>query len=210
MRIQFTVPFAAVLSLAVAAGAASAQSGPPDVPGKVDPSRVAAGSYKVDPDHTQVVFTANHFGFSNYCGMIGAVTGTMTLDPKQPEAARLVIELPLGSAITTSKALDEHLQKADFFETDKFPTATFRSTRIEVAGDRAEITGDLTLRGVTKPVVLAARFTGAGVNPMNKAATVGFEATASVKRSEFGIKFALPMVADRVDLRIVAAFEKTE
>lgn len=186
----------------------SAQTAPPERPGKPDLSRVAAGTYKVDPDHTQVVFTANHFGFTDYNGLIGGITGTLTIDPQRPEGATLAIEIPLSTAVTTSSNLNAHLQQADFFETAKFPTATFRSTRIEVTGDLAEITGDLTLRGVTKPVVLAARFTGAGVNPMNKAATIGFEATAAVVRSGFGITFAVPMIADKVDLRIVGAFEK--
>ncbi|MFL9825270.1 YceI family protein [Rhodoplanes sp. SY1] len=202
---------AAVLVAALlAATPLTAQTAPAELPGKVDVSRVAGGTYKVDPDHTQVAFTVNHFGFTDYFGLLGGSTGTLTLDPKRPGAAQVTIEIPLAAAVTTSKELDAHLQAADFFETAKFPKASFRSTRVEVDGERARIVGDLTLRGVTRPVVLDARFTGAGVNPMNKAATIGFEATTSVKRSEFGMKFALPVVSDQVDLRIVAAFEKAE
>ncbi|MBK5957768.1 hypothetical protein CCR97_06025 [Rhodoplanes elegans] len=202
---------AAVLVAALlAATPLTAQTAPAELPGKVDVSRVAGGTYKVDPDHTQVAFTVNHFGFTDYFGLLGGSTGTLTLDPKRPGAAQVTIEIPLAAAVTTSKELDAHLQAADFFETAKFPKASFRSTRVEVDGERARIVGDLTLRGVTRPVVLDARFTGAGINPMNKAATIGFEATTSVKRSEFGMKFALPVVSDQVDLRIVAAFEKAE
>src|SRR3546814_17476020 len=98
----------------------------------------------------------------------------------------MTIEIPLTKVTTTSDELDGHLQTPDFFETAKFPTATFRSTDIAVNGDTAKITGDLTIRGVTKPVALAARFIGAGTNPMNQAETIGFEANAPVKRSDFG------------------------
>ncbi|MDC7784125.1 YceI family protein [Rhodoplanes sp. TEM] len=206
MRIFLPAAVAAVVL--VLSGPASAQSAPPERPGRPDVSRVAAGTYKVDTDHTQVAFTVNHFGFTDYHGLIGGSTGSLTIDPSQPAAAKVEIEIPLGAAITTSKALDAHLQKADFFETARFPKATFRSTRIEVDGERARIVGDLTLRGVTQPVVLDARFTGAGVNPMNKAATIGFEASTSIKRSAFGMTFAVPMVSDQVDLTIAAAFEK--
>ena len=209
MRNYRSVAVAAIIALALVSPAA-AQSAPPERPGKVDVSRVAAGTYKVDTDHTQVAFTVNHFGFTDYHGLIGGSSGTLTLDPKQPGAARVEIEIPLAAAITTSKALDEHLRKADFFETAKYPKATFRSTRIEVDGERARIVGDLTLRGVTHPVVLDARFTGAGVNPMNKAATIGFEASTTIKRSAFGMTYVVPMVSDQVDLQISAAFEKAD
>src|SRR3546814_11121790 len=97
------------------------------------------------------------------------VTGVQT-------CALPIFEIPLTKVTTTSSELDGHLQTPDFFETAKFPTATFRSTDIVVNGDTATITGDLTIRGVTKPVAMAARFIGAGTNPTNKAETIGFAA----------------------------------
>jgi polyisoprenoid-binding protein YceI len=187
---------------------AAAPAGAEEVPGKVDASRVTAGTYKVDTSHTQVVFEVNHFGFNAYHGLLGGATGTLTLDPAKPEGAKLAIEIPLKEVVTTSTELNAHLAKDDFFDVAKHPVATFTSTKIDVSGEKATITGDLTLRGVTKSVVLDAEFTGAGENPMNKALTAGFEATTTLKRSDFGIDYALPLVSDEVDLRVTVAFEK--
>lgn len=194
--------------LAAMATPLAAQNPPSMAPGTADPARVKAGSYAVDGAHTQVVWTVNHFGINAYNGIFGDVTGTLVLDPARPSAAKLSVTIPLAKVATTSDALNKHLMSADFFDVGKYPTASFVSTRIEPQGTRARITGNLTLHGVTKPVTLDARFTGAGDNPMNKAATVGFEATASIDRSEFGMGYGIPMVADRVDLRITAAFER--
>jgi polyisoprenoid-binding protein YceI len=178
-----------------------------DLPGAVDTSRVQAGTYNVDSAHTQVAFTVNHFGFNIYHGLIGGSTGKLTLDPKAPENASLEIEIPLSGVVTTSEDLTNHLKGADFFDVAKFPTATFKSTKVEIEGEEATITGDLTLHGVTKSVTIEAGFTGAGTNPMSKAETVGFEGGTTIKRSEFGIDKFVPNVGDEVDLDITAAFE---
>jgi polyisoprenoid-binding protein YceI len=162
----------------------------------------------VDTAHTQVAWAVNHLGFNVYHGLLGGATGTLTLDPARPAAASVTIDIPLAQAVTTSTGLDKHLATADFFDTAKYPTAQFRSTSVAVTGTRARITGNLTLRGVTRPVVLEAVFTGAGPNPMNKKPTVGFEATTSIQRSQFGMGYGLPAVGDKVDLRITAAFER--
>ncbi len=180
------------------------------VPGAPDKDRVKAGEYRVDAAHSQVAFSVSHFGFNAYHGLFGDLTGTLTLDPANPEQAHMNIEIPLTRVTTTSDQLDGHLQTPDFFDTANHPKATFRSTDITVSGDTAQITGDLTIRGVTKPVVLAARFIGAGTNPMNKAETIGFEANAQVRRSDFGVDYALPAVADLVNLRITVAFERQQ
>ncbi len=186
----------------IAAAPAFAQAGRPDVGG------VGAGTYAVDPNHTQVIWSVNHLGFNVYNGLFAGTTGTMTLDPAKPATATVVIQIPLDKVVTTSDALTAHLKRPDFFDTARFPVATFKSTSVAVRGTAATITGDLTLHGVTRPVTLEAHFVGAGDNPLSKAATVGFEATASIKRSDFGITFLVPGVADRVDLRITAAFER--
>jgi polyisoprenoid-binding protein YceI len=201
-----TALFAASLFLATAAQPVLAQDA--QVPGQADTSRVQAGTYKVDPAHTQIVFTVNHFGFSFYHGLLGDSTGTLTIDPKAPETASVQIEIPMSGLRTTSDKLTEHLATADFLDAAKFPTATFKSTKVELDGDAAEITGDLTLHGVTKPVVLDVNFTGAGANPMNKAETVGFSAGTTIKRSDFGINAYVPNISDEVDLEITVAFEK--
>jgi polyisoprenoid-binding protein YceI len=178
------------------------------VPGAPDPSRVTAGSYKMDPNHSQIAWTINHFGFSLFHGLFGEPTGTLTLDPTKPSAASLSVTIPIDKVLTTSAQLNGHLQTPDFFDVKQFPTATFVSTKIVAKGTHATITGNLTLHGVTKLVVLDANLTGAGANPMSKASTVGFEASASIKRSDFGIVKYLPALGDKVDLQITAAFER--
>jgi polyisoprenoid-binding protein YceI len=116
--------------------------------------------------------------------------------------------VPMNGITTTSPKLTAHLGTPDFFDAAKFPNATFKSTSVTVNGTSARITGDLTLRGVTKPVVLDATFTGAGKSPMGNKSVVGFEATTSVKRSDFGITFGIPAVSDVVPLKITVSFEK--
>ena len=180
----------------------------PAMPGQPEAARVAAGSYKVDTNHTQVVWSVDHMGFSTLYGMVGEMTGTLTLDPANLSAASLSIDIPLSGLTVTSEGFGQHLASADFFEVEKFPTAKFVSTSVVANGNEAKITGDLTLHGVTKPVVLDAKLMGAGVNPMNKAQTVGFTATSTLKRSDFGLGYAAPVVSDEVELKITAAFEQ--
>ncbi len=177
-------------------------------PGAADLSRVAAGTYAADPRHTQVAWTINHLGFTEYDGVFGDATGTMTLDPARPGATTVSVEVPVSGLHTTVAALDEHLKKPDFFDIAKYPTVAFKSTGVTVSGSTASIVGNLTLHGVTKPVTLTARFVGAGTNPLSKKATVGFAATTTIKRSDFGMTTLLPALGDTVDLRINAAFER--
>jgi polyisoprenoid-binding protein YceI len=162
----------------------------------------------VDTHHTQVAWEVNHLGFNDYFGIFGGSTGSLTIDPANPAAASVSIDIPLAAVATTRQGLTDHLQKAEFFDVANHPVATFRSTGVTVTGTTAKIAGNLTLRGVTKPIVLDAHFTGAGSNPMNKKATIGFEGTTTIKRSDFGVMYGLPVVGDVVDLRISAAFEK--
>ncbi len=171
-------------------------------------AKVAAGTYTVDTDHTQIAWGVDHLGFNVYYGIFGGTTGSLTIDPAKPAAASVMLTIPIDKVATTSEKLNGHLKSADFFDTAKFPTATFKSTSIVVDGLKAKISGDLTIKGVTKPIVLDARFTGAGPNPMSKIETVGFEATAKVKRSDYGITYALPVLGDEVSLHITAAFER--
>jgi polyisoprenoid-binding protein YceI len=198
------------LSLAAftAVAAPAVAQAPMAVPGSLDASRVQAGTYAVDSDHTQVEFKVNHLGFNSYYGIFGGATGSLTLDPARPSAASVSIQIPLANLVTTNEKLNAHLKTPDFFDAAKFPTATFTSTSVSVSGQTAKIAGNLTLKGVTRPVVLDARFTGAGPHPMNKKAVIGFEATTIVKRSDFGVSYGVPLVSDEVPLRITAAFEK--
>ena len=182
---------------------------PAGIPGTADPARVAAGTYKVDPAHTQVNWKVNHLGFSLFTGSFADPTGTLVIDPRRLETARLSITIPMTRIVSTSDALDKHLRTADFFDVARYPTATFVSTRVEPQGQRARIAGNLTLHGVTRPVVLDARFVGAGNNPRgNKALNIGFEATTRISRGAFGMGYGAPAIGDAVDLQINAAFER--
>lgn len=186
----------------------------PQMPGVADVSRVSAGTYKTDPGHTLIGWRVSHFGFNDYFGIFGDVTGTLDIDPANPNAAKVDITIPVGKVTTASAGLTGHLLragkdggKADFFGAAP-ADAKFVSTKVEASGMTAKITGDLTLNGVTKPVVLDAKFSGAGNNPFNKKATVGFHATTTIKRSEFGVSYAVPVISDDVALDISVAFEK--
>ncbi|ACI51938.1 YceI family protein [Gluconacetobacter diazotrophicus PA1 5] len=193
---------AATVLLAVTAGAVSAQT-----PAK--PADVQGGTYQVEPSHTQVGFSLLHFGFTYYSGLFSNVSGTLTLDPKAPSGSALNVTIPVASVQTTSGKLDEELKGAEWFDAAQFPNATFTSTKVIPTGkDRATVTGNLTIHGITKPETLKVRFIGAGVNPMDKKYTVGFEATGTVNRSDFGVKKYVPYVGDAVDLHIAGAFER--
>jgi len=175
-------------------------------PGAPDPSRVVAGTYNVDKDHTQVVWKVNHRGVTPLYGAIGASGGTLVLDPANPSAAKVTVTFSIAEIATTSAGFTKHLMSADFFEVEKNPSASFTSTSVEASGTKSRIAGDLTIKGVTKPIVLEAEFFGAGPNPRSKKLEVGFTATAKFKRSDFGLGFAAPAVSDNVDLEIVVAF----
>lgn len=213
---------AAAAALAFAAGAtafapALTAQGAPQLPGAKEPGRVTAGTYTADSNHSLIGWEVNHFGFNDYYGLFGDVAGTLVIDPANPGAAKVDVTIPVANVTTASKGLTDHLLRAgkdggkpDFFGPAPAP-ARFVSTAVKVdAKDatKAMITGDLTLNGVTKPVTFEAEFTGAGANPFNKKATIGFEAETSIKRSDFGVNYALPFVSDEVELDISVAFEK--
>ena len=207
---QYMRRFVLALPLLIAAPLLAEEGAAPALPGVVDASRVAAGAYTVDSRHTQVNWQVNHFGFNDYFGLFGDVSGTLDIDPANLGAAKLDVTIPIASVATSSAGLTTHLQSPDFFDVAKFSTARFVSTNVAVDGTRAIIKGDLTMLGVTKPVELETRFEGAGANPMHKKATLGFHASTTIKRSEWGMTKYVPMVGDEVKLRISVAFEKKD
>jgi polyisoprenoid-binding protein YceI len=186
-------------------GAALAQS----QPSSPDPGRVQSGNYVIDPSHTRVQFTVNHLGFTHFNGDFTSVAGTMALDPANPTATRLTITMPTASITTNNGVLDKELRGSNGFDAEHFPEVRFVATKIvQVDASRATITGNLTMHGVTQPVTLDASFNGAGVNPLNGAYTVGFDASTTINRSQFGVKAWIPLVSDRTAIHISAAFEK--
>lgn len=173
------------------------------------PAAVQAGTYGVEPYHTRVLFAVSHLGFSTWYGEFTGASGSLTLDPAKLGESHVDIAVPAASISTSNAKLDDELKGDKWFDVAKYDTIRFRSTRITRTGaNSADIAGDLTLHGVTKPVVLKARFNAAGVNPLDKAYTVGFEVSGDIKRSDFGVTTYVPMVGDDVHLIISAAFEK--
>lgn len=196
------------LTLATVTLPVFAQGMPKTPPGVADTRRVTPGTYTVDPGHSQVTFTVNHLGFSTYRGMFGSLTGSMTIDPRAPARSKVSITIPISGITTTVAKLDEHLKGPDFFDAGKYPTALFETTTIRPMGKRAKISGRLTIKGITKPVVLDAVFIGAGT--MMGKRTIGFDATTTIKRSDFGVSYGIPLVPDMVPLQISVAFERPE
>ncbi|MCR6701192.1 MAG: YceI family protein [Dokdonella sp.] len=160
-------------------------------------------TYKLDPSHTDVLFTWNHLGFSNPTGHFGQIEGTLVYDEADPTRSSVEATLPLAGLDTHVAKLDEHLKKDEFLDAAKYPTITFKSTKVDNAGSgKLKVTGDLTLRGVTKPVVLDVKLNGAGPHPMKKVPAIGFDATTTIKRSEFGIDAYVPNISDELKVSI--------
>ena len=163
-----------------------------------------AATYALEADYTQCVFRWSHLGFSNPAAQLSQGQGTLDFDPAEPTRAAVDVTLQLATLSTGVPALDEHLRSEDFFEVTKFPTVRFRSTKVEpgASKDRLRVTGELSLHGVTKPVTLDVTVLKIGANPRTQLPTVGFEATATLKRSDFGLGAYVPQVGDEIRVQI--------
>ena len=182
--------FAAALVVATAAGSFA-------------PAFAAPVSYKIDPAHTAVAFIVNHVGFSNVIGRFDTVGGDVTFDKDAVEKSMVNVTIDTTSVDTNHAKRDEHLRSPDFFNAKEFPKMTFKSTKIEKTGDQTgKLHGDLTMLGVTKPVVLDVTFNKDGVSPASKLETAGFSARGTVKRTEFGMKYGAPAIGDDIQLLI--------
>lgn len=160
-------------------------------------------TYKIDANHTDVVASWSHFGFSNPIAHFGKVDGSITYDPANVGASKVEVTIPLSGLNSHVGDFDDHLRSADFFDAEKFPNITFKSTSVKAAGKgKLKVTGDLTIKGVTKPVVLDVTINKTGVQPMANREAAGFSATATVKRTDFGLGLYAPNVSDQVKLSI--------
>jgi polyisoprenoid-binding protein YceI len=160
-------------------------------------------TYTLDPNHTQVRVVWNHFGFSNPDANFTNITGTLVFDPQHPSQDHVRVKIPLSGIDTHVPALDEHLKGPDFFNVAKYPTATFDSTKVVKAGvGMLTIIGNLTVHGITHQVTLHAKVNKIGMQPMWHAQAAGFDATTTLKRSDFGVAKYAPMVSDTVKLHI--------
>jgi len=163
---------------------------------------VIAADYTVDPGHTYVSFAINHLGFSTMRGKFNEQSGSLQFDPAAKKAA-VMIEIDAASIDTGHAKRDAHLQSPDFLNAVENPTITFKSTSVTWNGDKpATVTGDLTLLGVSKPVTLTITSMNCGPNPFSKKETCGFDATGSIKRTDFGVTYGAPAIGEVLDLQI--------
>ena len=172
----------------------------------LSPLSIHASGYTLEPDYTQVVFRWDHLGFTKPSAQLSLGEGIVTFDPTDPTKSSVDVTFPLATLRTGVQALDEHLNSEDFFETKKFSKATFKSSRVE-KGTRAHtfrVAGNLTLHGVTKPVMLDVELLKNGNNPRTDVPTLGFFATSTLKRSDFGLGAFVPQVSDEIRLEITA------
>jgi len=163
----------------------------------------SAATYKIDPRHTQVFFTYSHFGNSNLSGRFMEVNGEVRFDPAHPERSSIQVQLPMSSLSTGVPGLDEDLASDHWFDSAKFPTASFKGSKVTMRdATHFDIAGELSIHGVTRPASFAVTVNKVGEHPMRKTPMAGFDAVGTIKRSEFGVAGMLPGVPDEVQLRI--------
>jgi polyisoprenoid-binding protein YceI len=160
-------------------------------------------TYTLDPSHSQIVFSYNHLGYSRTTGMFSGFEGTIELDATDPAASTVSVSFPASSLITGWPEREAHFLTDDFFGAEANPLVTFKSTAIEVTGEKIGlITGDLTMNGITKSVVLDATLNQMGDHPMAKQPWAGFDATTTLLRSDFDMGQFAPFVGDEVTINI--------
>jgi len=163
-----------------------------------------ADSYQLDPAHTYPHFSVSHLGFSTMRGRFNSTAGTFTVD-KAKGTGSVEIEIDVNSIDTAFEKRNQHLRSPDFFNAAEFPKMTYKSTKVTLNKDNtAVVEGNLTMHGVTKPVTLNVEKITCGANPMNKKEMCGFDATATIKRSDFGMNYGLPAIGDEINMNIEA------
>jgi len=164
---------------------------------------VMAENYTLDPNHTYPSFAINHLGFSTMHGRFDKTSGSLSMDRAKGNGS-LDVVVDMASVSTGMKKRDDHLRSPDFFNVAEFPQMTFKSTDVKFTDLGAQVTGDLTIKGITREVTLNVDSIHCGVHPFNKKEVCGFGATTTIKRSDFGIKYGLPAVGDELSISIEA------
>jgi len=169
----------------------------------------APEAYILDPSHSQIIFNYNHLGYSTTYGMFSGFEGEIMFDQEDPAASSVSVSMPVMSMFTGWEARDGHFMSGDFFGASEGDLVTFTSTGIEVTGDNtAMITGDLSMNGVTKSVVLDAKLNQVGEHPMANTPWAGFDATTTLLRSDFGVGNFAPFISDEVNVQISIEAQK--
>lgn len=168
------------------------------------PVAVLAAPYVMDKSHAHVTFSVDHLGFSSVHGQFRTFDATIEFDPGNVEATRVDFTIDAASVDTFWEARDKHLRSKDFFDVENHPTISFTTTSVTPTGaESADVTGDLTIRGVTKPITLQAKLNKLGPSPFNPSKTIaGFSVQGEIDRTEFGVSYAAPAVSAIVPIRI--------
>lgn len=166
---------------------------------------IPVGTYGIDTAHSQLAFAVKHLGISTVRGTFDTFSGSLTVGADLASTA-VTISAEMGSVNSGNAGRDGHLQGDTFFDTANHPSMTFQSTSVEAKGDDYLLHGDLTIRGITKPVSLATSFNGSGTFPMDQSTHFGFEAAGQIARTDFGVSFGVPMVSDTVKLTLDVQF----
>lgn len=160
-------------------------------------------TYEFDKAHTQILFFVSHLGYSMSQGEFLEYDGGFTIDRDDPSKSSIDVSIQTASIDMDDEKWDDHMKNEDFFNVEKFPAMTFKSTAVELTGENtAKVTGDLTLLGVTKPVTLDVTHNKSDVHPYSGKYVAGFSGTGTLKRSDFGMNYGLPGVADDVEIRL--------
>lgn len=174
-------------------------------------AHAAPEAYVLDPSHSQILFSYDHMGFSTTYGLFGGIEGQISFDAAAPAGSSVSVSFPIESLLTGWQERDAHFLSPELFNATANKDVTFKSTAIEVTGEKTgKITGDLTINGVTKPVVLDAVMTRADTHPMMNKPWLGFNATTKVLRSDFGLGMFAPVVGDEVTIVISIEAMKAE
>ncbi|MBF0342580.1 MAG: YceI family protein [Magnetococcales bacterium] len=163
------------------------------------PAWAAAEKYAIDPTHSFVTFTIPHLGYSLLQGRFNKIEGQFTLDPAQTTGAELQVTVDTTSIDTNHAERDKHLKSKDFLDTEHFPKAEFKSKKITEKDGKAQVEGDLTLHGVTKPVSFEAKMIGTGPDPWGGFRR-GYAGSLRIKRADFGVSHNLGPAAEMMDL----------
>ena len=168
---------------------------------------VPSGVYQNDPAHTYVAFSYTHMGYSHPILRFNTIAAKLDFNVDHPDQSKLDVTIDATSIDSGTSTFNEHLNSDRFFDTAKFKDITYKVTSIKLTGDHTgTVTGDLTIKGMTKPVTLNVTLNKAGMHPMRKAPALGFSATGTLKRSEWGLGTFVPNVSDDVNLMIEAEF----
>ncbi|PJB70863.1 MAG: hypothetical protein CO093_06930 [Alphaproteobacteria bacterium CG_4_9_14_3_um_filter_47_13] len=166
-------------------------------------ARADTKRYEFDKAHTQIIFFADHLGFSKSEGKFLDFDGYFIFDEGKPENSSVEVTVKTASINMDMEKWDEHLKNEDFFNVGKFPDMTFKSTSIKITGDKtADITGDLTLLGQTHPVTLQTTLNKVAIHPMTNKHVAGFSAVAHLDRTQWGMTYGTPMMGSDVEIRI--------